>query len=410
MNPGDPVLNLKLLLLQLGTNQSELARAAEVSPATVAQLANHGMWPRNSARRRALRTAIEQALAAAGATPAQVESAFEHGPRSRKGGAAGAADALEHPEPTDSPDPHDEDEQMLLRNETLTPDACAHFGLPRSPFVDDVRALDDVFASAATRRTRAALMDCALNQGFLALVGESGSGKTTLLEELEERIRIENRPVVVIKPFVMEMEKTERSGKPMWAGQVSEAIIREFDPSGSIPSSTQARNKRVRDLLAASQQAGYNNLLVIEEAHRLPVSTLRALKGYMELKVGLRRLLGVVLIGQPELDNTLSDKLGDVREIVQRCERREMLPLDDDLRPYLAHKFARAGTPIDSVLDEAAIDAIRVRLVRRPRGGSPAEARSICYPLVCNNLVVRAMNAAAAVAMPRVTADVIAGC
>jgi len=117
-----------------------------------------------------------------------------------------------------------------------------------------------------------------------------------------------------------------------------------------------------------------------------------------------------VLIGQPELDNTLSDKLGDVREIVQRCERREMLPLDDDLRPYLAHKFARAGTPIDSVLDEAAIDAIRVRLVRRPRGGSPAEARSICYPLVCNNLVVRAMNAAAAVAMPRVTADVIAGC
>lgn len=410
MNRGDPVLNLKLLLLQLGTNQSELARAAEVSPATVAQLANHGMWPRNSARRRALRTAIEQALAAAGATPAQVESAFENGLRSRQGSTARATEAPEHPDPIDSPDQHHEDEQMLLRNETLDPHAREHFGLSRSPFTDEVRALDDVFTSAATRRTRAALMDCALNQGFLALVGESGSGKTTLLEELEERIRIESRPVVVIKPYVMEMEKTERSGKPMWAGQVSEAIIREFDPSGSIPSSTQARNKRVRDLLAASQQAGYNNLLVIEEAHRLPVSTLRALKGYMELKVGLRRLLGVVLIGQPELDHTLSDKLGDVREIVQRCERREMLPLDDDLRPYLAHKFARAGVPVDSVLDEAAIDAIRVRLVRRPRGGSPAEARSICYPLVCNNLVTRAMNAAAAVAMPRVTADVIEGC
>lgn len=403
-------LNLKLLLQQLGINQSELARAAEVSPATVAQLANHGIWPRNPARRRALRTAIERALAGAGATPAQVESAFENWPRPHRGSAAGATEALEHPEPTDPPDQNAEDEQMLLRNETLTPDAREHFGLARSPFVDDVRALDDVFTSTATRRARAALMDCALNQGFVALVGESGSGKTTLREELEERIRIEHRPVVVIKPYVMEMEKSERRGKPMWAGQVSEAIIRELDPSGSLPSSTQARNKRVRDLLAASQQAGYNNLLVIEEAHRLPVTTLRALKGYMELKVGLRRLLGVVLIGQPELDDTLSDKLSDVREIVQRCERREMLPLDDDLPPYLAHKFARAGVALADVLDEAAIDAIRARLVRRPRGGSLAEARSICYPLVVNNLVVRAMNAAAAVAMPRVTADVIAGC
>lgn len=403
-------LNLKLLLQQLGINQSELARAAEVSPATVAQLANHGIWPRNPARRRALRTAIERALAGAGATPAQVESAFENWPRPHQGSAAGATEALEHPEPTDPPDQNAEDEQMLLRNETLTPDAREHFGLARSPFVDDVRALDDVFTSTATRRARAALMDCALNQGFVALVGESGSGKTTLREELEERIRIEHRPVVVIKPYVMEMEKSERRGKPMWAGQVSEAIIRELDPSGSLPSSTQARAKRVRDLLAASQQAGYNNLLVIEEAHRLPVTTLRALKGYMELKVGLRRLLGVVLIGQPELDDTLSDKLSDVREIVQRCERREMLPLDDDLPPYLAHKFARAGVALADVLDEAAIDAIRARLVRRPRGGSLAEARSICYPLVVNNLVVRAMNAAAAVAMPRVTADVIAGC
>ena len=404
-------LNLKLLLQQLGINQSELARAAEVSPATVAQLANHGIWPRNPARRRALRAAIEQALTNVGATPAQVEGAFENWPpHLRRGGATGAAEALEHPEPTDPPDQNAEDEQMLLRNETLTPDAREHFGLARSPFTDEVRALDDVFTSTATRRARAALMDCALNQGFLALVGESGSGKTTLLEELEERIRIENRAVVVIKPYVMEMEKSERRGKPMWAGQVSEAIIRELDPSGSIPSSTQARNKRVRDLLAASQQAGYNNLLVIEEAHRLPVTTLRALKGYMELKVGLRRLLGVVLIGQPELDDTLSDKLSDVREIVQRCERREMLPLDDDLHPYLAHKFARAGAALAEVLDEAALDAIRSRLVRRPRGGSLAEARSICYPLVVNNLVVRAMNAAAAVAMPRVTADVIAGC
>ena len=402
INQGECVrLNLKLLLQQLSVSQSELARAAEVSPATVAQLSNHGIWPRNEGLCRQMRQAIVQALSAAGASPEQCASAFESWPLPRANAAEAGA-----PEHTNA----NEDEQMLLRNETLTHDAAAHFGLARSPFVDDVRALADVFTSATTRRARAALMDCALNQGFVALVGESGSGKTTLREELEERIRIEQRPVVVIKPFVMEMEKSERKGKPMWAGQVSEAIIRELDPSAIIRSSTQARNHQVRDLLASSQQAGYNNLLVIEEAHRLPVSTLRALKGYMELKVGLRRLLGVVLIGQPELDETLSDKLSEVREIVQRCERREMLPLDDDLPAYLAHKFERVGTHMADVLADDACDAIRTRLTRRARGASAAETRSICYPLVVNNLVTRALNAAAAVAMPRVTADVIAGC
>lgn len=394
-------LNLKRVIAALGVTQSDVARDAGVSPATLAQLCNHGLWPRKNPPRHVLRNAICTSLRTHGATEAQIATAFDSWPQLRGNAAEAGAPFT---------DGTDEDDEMLLRNETLTHEAREHFGLVRSPFMDDINALADVFTSASTRRARAALMDCALNQGFVALVGESGSGKTTLREELEERIRIEQRQVVIIKPYVMEMERNERRGKPMWAGQISEAIVHTLDPGAAIRCSTQARNNQVHKLLAHSEQAGYCNLLVVEEAHRLPLSTLRALKGYMELKTGLRRLLGVVLIGQPELDDILNDKDPAVREIVQRCERREMLPLDDDLAPYLAHKFGRAGAQLADVLDDAAIDAIRARLIRRPRGGSLAEARSICYPLVVNNLVVRAMNAAAAVAMPRVTADVIAGC
>lgn len=399
---GNMRLNLKRLIASLGITQSDIARDAGVSPATLAQICNHGLWPRKNPPRHVLRGAICTSLRTHGATEAQIATAFDSWPQPRAN-----ADEADAPETLPETEEHD---PMLLRNETLTHEAREHFGLARSPFMDDVNALADVFTSASTRRARAALMDCALNQGFVALVGESGSGKTTLREELEERIRMEHRQVVIIKPYVMEMERSTLKGKPMWAGQISEAIVHTLDPGAAIRSSTQARNKQVHGLLAESERAGYCNLLIIEEAHRMPVSTLRALKGYMELKTGLRRLLGVVLIGQPELDNTLNDKDPAVREIVQRCERREMLPLDDDLAPYLSHKFGRAGAQLAEVLDDAAIDAIRARLIRRPRGGSLAEARSICYPLVVNNLVVRAMNAAAAVAMPRVTADVIAGC
>jgi type II secretory pathway predicted ATPase ExeA len=45
-----------------------------------------------------------------------------------------------------------------------------------------------------------------------------------------------------------------------------------------------------------------------------------------------------------------------------------------------------------------------------PRGGKAGDARSICYPLVVNNLVCRAMNAATKVGFDKVDATVIAGC
>ena len=390
-------LMLKKTLSDLGLRQGRLARACGVSDATVAQLANWGKWPRNKSMARTLRADIERELASAGADAEQLQELFEEWPiehcRARQAGA---------------PEDDQEDDHMLLRNETLTMEAREHFGLPRSPFVDDIAALPDVFVSPSTRRARAALMDCALNQGFVALVGESGSGKTTLREELEERIRIEGRPVVVIKPYVTEAAKDARA---TWRSrQIAEAIVNTLAPGATVRQSGQARSRQVHELLRESQRAGYNNLLVIEEAHLLPKATLRALKAYMEMKDGLRRLLGVVLIGQTELDDTLSDKLADVREIVQRCERREMLPLDDDLPAYLKHKFDRIAVDVREVLADEAYDAIRARLIRIPRGGSVKDARSLCFPLVVNNLVTRAMNAATTVAYPRVTADVIGGC
>lgn len=391
-------LRLKAVLAELGKSQTDLARQIGYSPATVAQIVNHGFWPK-SVPQPEIKHRIRCALRAWAADETLLETIFDDWPEPRTR-AARACPLTEAQK---------EDEHMLLQNESLTPEAREHFNLPRSPFVDDINCLDDVFVSAATRRQRAALMDCALNQGFMALVGESGSGKSTLREELEERIRTENRPVVIITPYVAEAEKGDRAGvyKPR---QIAEAILNTLAPGDTVKQGAQARTRQVHEALKASRQAGLNNLLIIEEAHKLPKITLRALKSYMELKDGLRRLLGVVLIGQTELDRLLSATAPDVREIVQRCERRVMPPLDDDLPAYLQHKFGRIGIRAEQVFADGAADAIRARLVAIPRGGSTADKFSVCHPLVVNNLVVRAMNATAAVAMPRVTADVIAGC
>ena len=389
------------LLNRLGLTQGDLYRGVGMSRSVCSRIVAHNEWPK--------RRSAQQHAQIVGWFAEHGASADDLATLEKEMAPASSHLAEAAPEAPATTQAHQED-SMLLRNETLSPEAKQHFGLRRSPFIDDIATRADVFQCPSMRMARAALMDCALNHGFLALVGESGAGKSTLREELEQRILDENRPVIVIKPYVIEMEANDIKGRAMKSGQIAEAIITALAPTSTMKSSAQARAKQAHDLLSASVAAGYSHLLIIEEAHRLPKATLRHLKGFMELKRGMQRLLGVAIIGQTELGVLLSEQNPEVREIVQRCEVITMRPLDNDLGDYLRHKFARMDIRMEDVLADDAVDAIRARLVRTPRGGRATDTVSICHPLVVNNLVTRAMNAAAAVGYPKVDAQVIGGC
>ncbi len=316
---------------------------------------------------------------------------------------------------TQAPQPHQpthppEDHSMLLQNQALSLEARQHFGLARSPFVDDVQSSDDVYQSPSVRHVRAALLDCARHHGFVAVVGESGAGKSTLAEDLEERIRTEGSEVLVMRPYVLAMEASDSKGKTLRSGHIAEAIAYALHPQLKIKSSPEARFRQVHELLRSSRRAGRRHLLLIEEAHCLPTATLKHLKRFLELKDGMQRLLGVALIAQPELRERLNSQNPEVREVMQRCEVVELEALDNDLEGYLRSKLVRLGLRFEDVFATDAADAIRARLLHVPRGGRAQDARSICYPLVVNNLVSRAMNAAARAGWPKVDAQVIAGC
>jgi len=320
-------------------------------------------------------------------------------------------DAVERAEADPLTEPNQqEDETMLLQNQSLTPDARKHFGLPRSPFTDDVQSPDDVFQSPSVRYVRAALNDCANHHGFIAVVGESGAGKSTLAEDLEERIKAEGREVMLIRPYVLAMEQNDAKGKTLKSSHIAEAIAAALEPQLKVKSSPEARFAQVHAMLKASRRSGRRHLLLIEEAHCLPTATLKHLKRFIELKDGMQRLLGVALIAQPELRDRLTSQNAEVREVMQRCEIVELEPLDGELEAYLRHKFARFDLKYEDVFAADAADAIRARLIHMPRGGRPQDARSICHPLVVNNLVCRAMNAAARAGWAQVDAQVIAGC
>jgi type II secretory pathway predicted ATPase ExeA len=340
--------------------------------------------------------------AASGSQNGPVAALKEEGPDARQRNEA-------DPQARTEPDPEDLT-MMLLQNQSLSLEARQHFGLPRSPFVDDVQTPDDVFQNSSIRYVRAALMDCANHHGFIAVVGQSGAGKSTLAEDLEERIKAEGREVVVIRPYTLAMEQNDQKGKTLKASHIAEAIADALDPQLKVKSSPQARFAQVHALLKASRRSGRRHLLLIEEAHCLPTATLKHLKRFTELKDGMQRLIGVALIAQPELRERLNSQNPEVREVMQRCELVELSPLDADLEGYLRHKFARFDLKFEDVFAPDAVDAIRARLVDMPRGGKLTDARSICHPLVVNNLVARAMNAAARAAWPKVDAQVIAGC
>lgn len=408
---------LQAVLVDLGITQGDLARRAGISQAAMSRLAALNQWPARTTVH--VRQAVLACLKEAGAQPrhwmqlrdTQLFARWELpiGGTSKKAPPSCELGEAPCPATPEAPVTTPLEDSMLLERVNLAADARRHFKLSRNPFEEPAHR-DQVFASAGSRYVRAALMDAAMHHGFIAIIGESGSGKTTLREELEERIRDEGKPVLLIKPYTLAMEPNDVKGKQMKSGQIAEALAHALAPSVTLKSSPEARFRQVHELLRDSCRAGMRHLLLIEEAHRLPLATLKHLKGWLELKDGLRRLLGVCLIGQPELADILAEQRREIREVVQRCEKVHLPPLDDQLEGYLRHIFGQAGTDMAEVVTPDGIDALRARLMVVPERGRPGNAVSVCYPLVVNNLLARAMQAAARNGWPRVDASVVMGC
>jgi len=307
-----------------------------------------------------------------------------------------------HQDATPANDESNEDPAMLLRKQSLTPQARRAFSLPADPFADPATP-EEVFLSPDIRYVRESMYQVARHGGFLAVVGESGAGKSTLREELSDRIRRDEQAVIMIEPYVLASEGTDLIGKTLRSHHIAEAIMAAVAPLAKAKSSPEARFRQLHEALRDSARAGHSHVLVIEEAHSLPLPTLKHLKRFRELKDGLRPLLSVILIGQPELAVKLSEHNPEVREVVQRIEIVTLPPLDKELDGYLAHRFKRLGVSLDSVVTRDAIDALRTKLTPTRSSGT------LLYPLAVHNALAAAMNRAADLGVPVVNADVVRG-
>lgn len=395
------MLALKPKLQEYGIKQAELARRVNVSPATISQLLNKGIWPQSpdqSTLQVAIIRAVEGSFIAGsnlfepvptvGAAGTEIETAAE---------CTGLQQHLT-----------EEVDNMLLERITLKQPELKHFGLFANPFDDDVNEPDDVYIDGREQRyAYESLRACWKNQGFTALVGESGSGKTTLKDRMLDDLRHEN--VSVIAPGVTEMDdENNRNGRSLTMADINNAIVAALMPGKPLRRSSQARIRQVKEALVTSSRAGYKNLLIIEEAHQLRTQTMRQLKRLREEKDGTRLLIGVLLIGQPELAEHLSIRANwEAREVIQRCEIVSLGNLGADLEAYLRFKLKRVGKELHEIFEPGATDAIRERLVITKQNKRERETVSALYPLAINNLAASAMKLAAQLGFKTVSADIV---
>jgi len=384
------MLRLKQVLAELDISYRAFADLAGTSPAAISELCNHNRWPKRG--RHSLRGRIVAALEKMGAEATAIASAFEV-----------ASDEAEST--TDQ-----EDLSMLLRNQRLTQEARQMFGIVGDPF-GPVTSGDQVYLTNDIRYARETLYWAATNADsgtITAVVGESGSGKSTLRRDLKTRLATEGRQVVVIEPFIMGMEVNDKQGKSLKVGQIAERVIRTLAPEETVRMSQDARFDQMVRLLTNSANAGNKHVVLIEEAHSLPKATLRHLKRLVELEHGMRYLLSVVLVGQTELSQRLSETDPEIREVVQRCGICTLLPMSE-AGGYLRHRLAAVGVPMERVINGAGIAALEVRLRPMVQRGRQAVQVSLLYPLAVQNLVVAACNKAAELGIELVDADVVQG-
>lgn len=396
---------LHALLLRHDISQSDLRRAMTyeaggragntLAPSTLSGLLTRHKWPRTM-HPDTVRAQVAAFLRERHVPEEEIATAWmlegdtvEHVPTDTRGVFA-AAKPIAEAAPAD--------DIQLPEPEMLSPAARDHFRLARHPFVDDVQGPQDVYLSKDQRYVRESMYYAAKHGGFVAVIGESGSGKSTLRRDLVDRIRRDDEPIVIIN--VKTVDKRE-----LTTSHICDAII--ADISTEVPKlSKEAKARQVERLLASSSSTGVSHVLMIEEAHDLNKYTLKYLKRFWELEDGFKKLLGIVLVGQPELANLLDERRNpDIREVIRRIEQARLKPLNGNLEEYLALKFKRVGASCDAIFERDAYDAIRARLTRRRQGTNEVDTQM--YPLVVQNLIVKAMNQAVELGLGKISGELV---
>ena len=167
--------------------------------------------------------------------------------------------------------------------------------------------------------------------GFVLLTGEVGTGKTTVCRCLLEQLPENTRTAFILNPALDARELL---------ASICEELALPYDPKEDT---IKTLFDRLRDHLISQHDAGFNLVLIIDEAQHLRPDVLEQLRLLTNLETNKKKLLKVILIGQPELQELLRQR--ELRQLAQRITARyHLLPLTrEEVSQYVQHRLKVAG-------------------------------------------------------------------
>lgn len=186
--------------------------------------------------------------------------------------------------------------------------------------------------------------------GFIQLTGEVGTGKTTLIRSLLEQLPAKAEIALILNPQLSRLEFLQ-------------VICQELRIPAAADDSVRARVDALNGYLLRAYAEARRIVLIVDEAQALTPELLEQIRLLTNLETPKKKLLQIILIGQPELRDLLARP--EMRQVAQRITGRYHLePLSkEDTALYVNHRMKVAGAQRD-VFTPAAIRL----LYRRSRG------------------------------------------
>jgi MSHA biogenesis protein MshM len=233
-----------------------------------------------------------------------------------------------------------------------------HFSLREAPF--SITPDTDFYFNHEGAQATLNMLLVALRtgEGFVKVVGELGCGKTVLCRQLLKLLQHEGGFVTAYIP-----------NPDMGPDDLLQALCAELDLP--VPPDATRRQMMVEldRCLLDHARAGRRVVVCIDEAQAVPLRTVESLRLLSNLETEKRKLLQLVLLGQPDLD----DKLGrpEIRQLLQRITFSEYLgPLQARRVPgYLAHRLQRAA--LDAHTDIRVFTPAAAQAIAQASGGVP---------------------------------------
>ena len=239
-----------------------------------------------------------------------------------------------------------------------------YFSLKQAPFsiAPDPRYL---YMSERHREALAHLLyGIGSGGGFVLLTGEIGAGKTTVCRCFIEQIPDDCKLAYIFNPKLT-VEELLLS--------VCDEFRIELPAAGPGAASVKRYVDAINGYLLASHAQGKNNVLIIDEAQNLSADVLEQLRLLTNLETSERKLLQIILIGQPELRAMLARP--ELEQLAQRVIARYHLGSlsETETGSYVAHRLAVAGAGAATPFPRA-LTAQIFRLT----GGVPRRINLLC--------------------------------